>query len=198
MKNSKILAIILGIFFGIVIILAVLIFYSYSQISVSLTDISFHSIDWADFSFLTLIKLGLNVLSGNWLNAAFDLIEGVNLNLIFGITNNGILPVYIPDISYDLILNGINIGKGVTSIDDTIYPGKTKEVTTLQNFQKAGFEPAVSSIVDNKGVLEIRIKGNAHLKILGFEIPIPFESAKKISVYDEIKSRLSEELQISQ
>ena len=194
MKNSKILVIGLGIVFGIVIVFAGLLFYSYSQISVSLTDISYHSIDWADFSFVTLIKLGLNVLAGEWLNAAFELIEGVNLNLFFGVTNNGILPVYIPDISYDLILNGVNVGKGITPVNDTIYPGKTKEVITLQNFQKTSFEPAVSSIIENEGVLEIHIKGTAHLNILGFEFPIPFESSKKISVYDEIRSRLLGEL----
>lgn len=194
MKNSKILVISIGTIFGIGIIFAGLLFYSYSQISVSLTDVSYHSIDWADFSFLTLIKLGLNVLSGDWLNAAFDLIEGVNLNLFFEVTNNGILPVYIPDISYDLMLNGINVGKGVTPINDTIYPGKAKEVITLQNFQKTSFEPAVSSIVEKEGVLEIHIKGTAHLNIFGFELPVPFESSKKISVYDEIRTRLLGEL----
>ena len=195
MKKSKIAVISIGVAIGIVIILAGLLFYSYSQISVTLTDITYHSIDWSDFSFLTLIKLGLNVLAGDWLNAAFDLIEGINLNMFFGITNNGILPVYIPDISYELFLNGVNVGKGITPINDTIYPGKTKEVTTLQNFKKSGFEPAMSSIVENEGIMEIRIKGTAHLSIFGLEFPIPFESSKKISVYDEIKSRLLGELQ---
>lgn len=194
MKKSKIAVISTGIVLGIGIILIGLLFYSYSQISVTLTDVTYHSIDWADFSFLTLIKLGLNVLAGDWLNAAFDLIEGVNLNMYFGITNNGILPVYIPDISYELLLNGVNVGKGITPINDTIYPGKTKEVTTLQNFQKSSFEPAISSIVENEGMMEIRIKGIAHLSIFGFEFPIPFESSKKISVYEEVKSRMLGEL----
>ena len=194
MKNSKTIVVIIGIFFGILILFAGLLFYSYSQISASLTNLSYQSIDWADFSFLTLIKLGLNVLPGDWLSAAFDLIDGVNLNLFFEVTNNGILPVFIPDISYDLILNGVNVGRGITPINETIYPGKTKGLETLQNLQKSSFEPAISSIVENEGVLEIQIKGTAHLNIFGFEFLIPLESSKKISVYDEIKLRLSGEL----
>jgi len=70
--------------------------YSYTQISVSLNDIRYHSIDWEPFSFTTLLKLGLDVLTGNWIQGAFDLIKGINLNLVFGLSNNGFFPIYIP------------------------------------------------------------------------------------------------------
>ena len=174
-----------------------LVFYSYSQINVSLDEVSYHSIDWTEFTFLTLIKLGLDILVGDWLAAAFDLIEGINLNLFFEITNNGLLPVYIPDLSYDLSVNGEFVGKGITSIEKTIFPGQSINVKAFQNFQKSGLEPAISSIISNDGMMEIQISGTAHLKFFGLDLPIPFESSKKVSVYDEIRKKLSEEVLVN-
>ena len=37
--------------------------YSYTQLSVSLNDVRFHSIDWATISWSTLINLGLDTLT---------------------------------------------------------------------------------------------------------------------------------------
>ncbi len=106
-----------GAIIGIVIVLILLIIgglfaYSYTQLSVSLHDVKFYNIDWTSISWSTLLKLGLSTPSGDWLGAAFELIDGVNLNLIFELTNNGFLPVYIPDLSYDILINGISVGKG--------------------------------------------------------------------------------------
>jgi LEA14-like dessication related protein len=194
-KRAKAVGIGVGIFVLIIAIIGLLFYYSYTQIHVTLNDASFHSIDWAPFSWSTLLKLGLNALTGNWLGIAFDLVDGINLNLLFGVTNNGLLPVYIPDLSYDLSLNGVNVGKGYTTIDATIYPGHTQEITALQNLKKSSFSPAISSIVSNGGVIELKVSGTAYFKLFGLSIPIPFESTKQISIIDEIKSRLNNENQ---
>lgn len=190
MSKSKGAGIGIGIFFLIVIIIGGLLYYSYSQISVELNDVSYHSIDWTNFTFSTMLKLGLNALSGNWLSAAFDLIDGVNLNLFFGMTNNGFLPVYIPDLSYDLLVNGVYVGNGKSTINMTINPGESKQINAFQNFKKQSLTPAISSIVSNSGVMDIRVKGTAYFNLIGLQIPIPFESSKQISIYDEIKNKL--------
>lgn len=190
MKNTKAVGIGIGVFVLIIAIIGVLFYYSYTQIHVTLNDVSYHSIDWTNFSFTTLVKLGLNVLAGNWLGAAFDLIDGVNLNLFFALSNYGFLPVYIPDISYDLLVNGVPVGQGKVPINTTIYPGETKQVTALQNFKKSSLTPAVTSIVSNGGRIDLHVKGTAHFKLLGLDIPIPFESSKQVSLYDEIKNKL--------
>lgn len=188
-----------GIAIGIVlIILAIvggLIAYSYSQIHVSLNDVSYHSIDWVSFSWPVLLNVGLNVLSGNWLGAAFDLIQGINLDLEFGLYNGGLLPVYIPDLSYDLFVNGVPVGTGHSKVNITINPGQTKEITVLQNFQKSSLAPAVGYIVSNDGVIDLKVKGTAHFKLFVLDIPIPFESSKSISIKDEIRNRLNNEIQ---
>lgn len=179
----------------ILVLVGGLFYYSYTQLNVSLNDVRFHSIDWTTFSWFTLVNLGLNVLTGNWLGAAFELIDGVNLNLIFGLSNNGFLPVYIPNLSYDILVNGAYVGSGFTYLDATIYPGETREITALQNFQKSSLSPAVSSIVSKGGIMEINVKGTASFKLLGLSIPIPFESSKTISIQNEIKNKINAEIQ---
>ncbi|MEX2059891.1 MAG: LEA type 2 family protein, partial [Nitrosopumilaceae archaeon] len=188
----------ISVIIGIIVIVLGLVAYSYTQIHVSLNDVSFHSIDWASFSWSTLLKLGLNLLTGNWLGAAFDLIDGINLNLIFGLSNYGVLPVYIPDLSYDLSINGIPVGSGYSTIDTTINPGETREISVLQNFQKSSLSPAVVSIIDTGGIINLHVSGTAYFKLLGLTIPIPFESTKQVSIVDEIKSRLNKEIQKNQ
>lgn len=194
MKRTKAVVIGVGIFVLIIVILGLLFYYSYTQIHITLNDANLHSIDFVSLSWSTLLKLGLNALTGNWLGIAFDLVDGINLNLLFGITNNGLLPVYIPNLSYDLSLNGIKVGKGYATIDATIYPGHTQEISALQNLKKSSFSPAISSIVSNDGIIELKVSGTAFFKLFGQSIPIPFESTKQISIIDEIKSRLNNEL----
>jgi len=185
----------IGIFVLIILIVGGLIAYSYTQISVTLSDVSYHSIQWETFSWSVLLKLGLNVLSGNWLGAAFDLIRGINLDLEFGLYNGGFLPVYIPDLSYNLYINDVYVGKGYSEIEKTISPGQTKKIDVLQNFQKNDLAPAVSSIISNNGVIELKVKGTAHFKLFVIDIPIPFESTKSISIKDEIRNKLNSEIQ---
>ena len=181
--------------FVLLILIGGLFYYSYTQLSVELNSASLHSIDWASFSWSTLLKLGLNALSGNWLGAAFDLIDGVNVNLGFALYNGGLLPVYIPDLSYDLKINDIYVGNGFSKVDMTISPGQTKQIYSLQNFQKDNLNPTIYSIVNNGGRVEIAVSGTAHFSLFGIAIPIPFESSKQISVYDEIRQRLNEEIE---
>ena len=69
---------------------------------------------------------------------------------MFGLSNNGILPVYIPDLSYDILINDISIGQGYSDVDITINPGQTKEFTSFQNILKSSLSPAVFSIIDSK------------------------------------------------
>jgi len=186
----------IGILIFIVIFIIVgIIANSYAQISVSLGDASFHSIQLRAFSLTTLLSLGLNTLSGNWLGAAFDLIDEINLNLEFGISNNGFLPVYIPDLTYDLSVNGAHVGQGYSEIDTTINPGQSGQVYALQNFQKTGLLPAATSIVDNDGIIDLRVSGTAHFELFGLSIPIPFESSKQVSIIDEIRNRINIEIQ---
>jgi len=193
-KRTKVILIGVGIFALIIGILGLLFYYSYTQIHVTLDDANLHSIDFVPFTLSTFLRLGLNALTGNWLGLAFDLVDGINLDLLFGVTNNGLLPVYIPNLTYDLSLNEVNVGRGQATIDATILPGHTQEILALQNIKKTSFIPAINSIVDNDGIIEIRVNGTAFFKLFGQSIPVPFESTKQISIIDEIKSRLNNQL----
>lgn len=192
-------SIIVGIIFLIIIIIVGILFaYSYTHLNVNLTNVEFQSIDWEELSWSTLLKVGLNTLSGDWFSSAINLIQGINLNLILDLTNNGFLPVYIPDLTYDILINGIMVGGGNTNLDITINPGETKEIISFQNFQKSSLSPAVYSIINTNGIMDLKIKGTAYFKLLGFNIPIPFESSKKISIYDEVRNKINAEIQKNQ
>ena len=189
-------AVIIGIIFLAVIVIAVVLFaYSYTQISVNLNGVEFQSIDWEPISWEILLNLGLNALSGNWFDAAFDLIQGINLNLVFGLSNNGFLPIYIPDLHYDVLINDVSIGDGNSKINAIINPGQTKEIVSFQNIQKTSIFPASTSIIDSEGVMNIKVKGTAYFQIFSIGIPVPFESAKQISIYDEVKNKINAEIQ---
>jgi len=175
--------VVVGVFFSLVA-------YSYTQIAVNLEGVTLDSIDWTSISVSTLIKIGLDVLRGDWIDSALALIEGINLNFIFQFSNNGILPVHIPDLSYDLSINDVYVGQGNSTINTTINPGETKEIPILQNFQRDSLIPTVKSIVDRNGIMDLHISGIAYFKLLIFEVPIPFESTYQISIIDEAEIHL--------
>jgi LEA14-like dessication related protein len=193
LKKAIIIAAIIGV--TVIGIVFGLIAYSYTQIHVSLNDISSIGIELEDLSWSALIKLGLDALSGNWIAAALDVIVGINLELVFGLSNNGLLPVYIPELSYDLAINGIPIGKGHSEINTTINPGETKEIPILQHFQKDSFSPAIGSIINTEGVIDISVSGTAYFELLGQSIPISFESTRQVSIVDEIQNQLTRQIQ---
>ena len=175
--------VVVGVFFSLVA-------YSYTQITVNLEGVTLDSIDWTPISVSTLIKIGLDVLRGDWIDSALALIEGINLNFIFQFSNNGILPVHIPDLSYDLSINDVYVGQGNSTINSTINPGETKEIPILQNFQRDSLTPTVKSIVDRNGTMDLHISGIAYFKLLILEVPIPFESTYQISIIDEAEIHL--------
>ena len=188
---NKAACIVMASILVILVIIGGLLAYSYTQINVSLNDVKFHSIDLIPLSFTDLLSLGFDALTGNILGAAFDLIDGINLNLLFELTNNGFLPVYIPDIAYDLSLNGVPMGQGSSVIDATVNPGQTKQITAFQNFKKSSLIPAASAIIADGGMLDLKVSGTAYFKLLSLSIPVPFESSKQIPIIDEIKKKLS-------
>jgi LEA14-like dessication related protein len=178
----------MGIVFG-------LFAYSYTQIHVSLSEISSVGIELENLSWSVLITMGFDVLSGNWIAAALDVISGINLGLVFELSNTGLLPIYIPEISYDLAINDIPIGTGYSEINTTINPGETKDILIVQNLQKNSFSPAIESMINTEGVIDIGISGTAYFELLGQSIPIPFESTRNISIVDEIQNQLTRQIQ---
>jgi hypothetical protein len=44
-------------------------------------------------------------------------------------------------------------------------------------------------------VIKLHVSGTAYFKLLGMNIPIPFESTKQISLVDEINYHLNNEIQ---
>ena len=168
--------------------------YSFSQIHVSLSEVSSVDIELEALSWTDLIKLGLDALSGNWIEAAVGVIAGINMGLVFELSNNGLLPVFIPELSYDLSLNGISIGTGYSELNTTINPGDTKDIPISQIIQKTNLAPAIESIIESEGLVDIGVSGTAYFELLGNSIPIPFESKQQVSIVDEIQKQLEKQI----
>ena len=188
---KKLISVSFSIFFIIITIFAGLFAYSYSQLSISLTDVQYASVDLKKLSWSGVIQLGVYVLSGNWIDAISDLILGINLNLMFQLSNNGLLPVYVPDFSYDVLINDVSLGSGTGHAEFVLNPGDTIDIVTFQNIQKNNISSTLYSLTETEGTVKITVKGNAYFKLLWFNVPIPFESSKEISIYDEINNALA-------
>ena len=172
-------------------IFGILVVYSYSQLTVELIDIQYSSIELKELSWTDLIPLGISILSGNWLDALSDLILGIQLNLIFELNNNGLLPVFVPDLSYEILINDIIVGYGTSNANIVIGPGEKYEIMALQNIQKNSLSPTINSIIAAEGTMEITVRGTAYFELLWFDIPVSFQSAEQISIYDEINDALT-------
>jgi LEA14-like dessication related protein len=192
---GAIVAAIVGIIIGLVA-------YSYTQIQINLENVSYGGLDWAPLSFSTLIKAGLKggleLLQGNnfaaILSVVSTFITGLKLNLMFALSNHGIFPVYIPEISYDLSVNGIKIGQGHSIIDETINPGDTKNLPLFQDFQFGSFEPVATSVIASGGIVDLQVSGTSYFKFLGLTVPVPFQHSTRISLKDEIVNHIKNTL----
>jgi len=188
---SKGVGITAAIVLGILSLVAAFMAYSYSQIQVRLNDIDYAGINWAPISGSTLV----NALTGNYLGAGLSLIDGVKLNLLFEGRNNGVIPIEVPDVSYDLFINGVNVGKGQSYVNTIINPGESKVLPVTQDIQKSSIQSAAYTLIESGGKMNIEVRGTSHLKFFGLTLPIPFpfEASKQISITDEIKKRFSSE-----
>ena len=196
MKPIIVIPIVIIAIIGIVI---GLVAYSYTQIRFSLETISYQGLDFTTPSYTALLKLGADFLTGNWIGFALTLVTGVKLGLAFGLSNHGFFPVYIPDVSYDVLVNGVKIGQGQSHIASTINPGDTKSFQDdTQDIQFASIEPAIISIVSSGGMVNFQVSGTAYFNFLGINVPVPFQASKQINVVDEIKNHFSSYLNNNQ
>ena len=172
------------------LIFGTLVAYSYSQLTVELTDVQYSSIELKELSWTDLIPLGIAILSGNWIDVVSDLILGMHLNFVFELNNNGLLPVFVPDFSYEVLINDIVMGYGTGNADVVITPGEKYEIISFQNVQRNSLSPIIHSIITTEGMIDITVRGTAHFELLWFDIPVPFQSVTQISIYDEINAAL--------
>lgn len=186
MKKAATIGIIVAVAVSVVVI--GLIAYSYTQITLNLESITYQGLD-VSLSSGSLGKAISSGITGNWLEAALDLITGIKLGLGFGLSNHGFFPVFVPDVSYDLFVNDIKIGQGQSRIGLTINPGDSKHVDDFQYIQSSSIKPAASSIIQSGGIINFKVSGTAYFDFMGQTIPVPFEATKQVNIVNELKNK---------
>lgn len=164
--------------------------YSYTQLSGQITNVSYGGLTWAQPSATVVLELGADFLTGNYIGLAMTLVTGIDVIAEISISNGGILPVSIPSESHDLIVNGIDLGSGSSSVSETVNPGQTITVPVQQTIDTSSLSQLATSIVTSGGNLDIQINGDAHLSILGLPVNVPFEKSTQISLIQEIEQHI--------
>ena len=166
--------------------------YSYTKLSGQISDVSYGGLTWAQPSAGVLFELGADVLTGNYLGVALTLVTGIDLNAQLSISNGGILPVNIPSESHDLIVNGIDMGSGSSSVSETVNPGQTITIPVQQTISTSTLSQLASSIIASGGNLNIQIKGQANYSVLGLQMNIPFQKSTQISLVQVIEQHVQD------
>jgi LEA14-like dessication related protein len=169
------------------LLVAGLIGYSYTQISGQITNVSLSGITFAQLSAGTLVKLAANILTGNLLGIALNLVSSIDLNVQLALKNNGPLPVSIPSETHDLTVNGIDVGTGSANIEETLSPGQTITVPIKQSITTDSIAQIASSVIAAGGNVDVQINGQAHFSLLGLPVSISFQKSTQISLVDKLK-----------
>ncbi|MEO9320370.1 MAG: hypothetical protein ABI361_06830 [Nitrososphaera sp.] len=175
-----------------IIIVISLTYYSYQKVEFAITGISLSNIEFSAGSVGSLLNQGLNALSGNVTGSLESLIQSITVNLSFAISNRGVLPVYIPDFSYDLFINGIKIGEGKGSANLWISPGENKTIDIAQNLQGSSIKSTSESVIKSQGLMNVSANGTAQAQVLGISFPMPFNVSKQISLQNEVSKYLGQ------
>ncbi len=162
--------------------------YSYSKLGGQVTGVSYGGINWAPLSPGLLLRIGADALVGIYVGAALNLINSIKFNIQIALINNGVLPVYIPDETHDLAINGLEVGGGSATVDTTLNAGQTITVPVEQDLATSRVTEIASSIVASGGNLDVQVNGQAHFSLIGIPISIPYHAERQISIYQELKN----------
>jgi len=161
-----------------------LVYMSYSSVSVELVDVSILNVE-----IKANLKTLYSILTGNLLDALLSVVNSMDLSAQLKINNPSFIPLYVPPIDYDIYMNDIYMGN--RHIDAfTLPPQSSITKKVVQKVYLNQLEDLALSIVNKNGHLDVKIKGYTHVAFLN----IPFETTKRINVYEVIKEEIKQKL----
>ncbi len=159
-----------------IIIAAILLFgfvgevFSYSQTTGRVGDVTFENLVFRTPSAQTILQISAGLVTGNYLAFVLSLVQGVHLAISVELTNNGILPIYVPSQSHDVYVNNILVGSGSSSVSALILPSQSYNLTIDETiFTTIDFGQLALSLVQSNGVATVQIIGRS--SFLVFQIP---------------------------
>lgn len=180
-----------GIVLTIIILSGITLYYSYKNIEASI-----NSIELGDppikinKSKALLIGLTAILSGGATLPMMLDAVEGINLIIGVEIHNGGMLPIQIHSINYKLYINDIYVGDGWYNKTITIQSGQNNTIDIHQTINKDNLLDIANSIIENRGLAKIGIKGEIKVSLAGLNLNLQFDKQTTIDLYNTIKDAL--------
>lgn len=176
---------VVGVFLILLILGGVVfaVYSSYKSLQFSITGVSIKNIE---------LKPGWETIfyaiTGNLLLAALSTVYAIDLDLAVRVSNPSFLPVIIPSFDYRLYGNNVYIGSGRYPERVMVEPSSSRTIHITQKITVSAMPSLLTSIINNQGMLDVKVDGEAHLSPL--PISIPFQSTRSINVYQEVRNKI--------
>ena len=178
---------------AIIVILLILggsFFYSYSQLSVDVSQLKISGVELAEPSLAQLAQLGLALISGNPLGIAMSLVESIVVEGVLEVNNPGFLPVNIPEAQWALRINGIEAGFGEMPQEMIVSAGSTGIFPLRQEITLDRIPDLAAAIVATGGELDLVFDGTLETRFLILPLSISFTETATVSLAQEIENRV--------
>ena len=166
--------------------------YSYAKLSGQIADFSLGGLVLAQPSASVLLQLGVGVLSSDWLGVAMTLVTGITLDAQLSITNGGVVAATISSATHELDENRVVLGSDSTDVGMTVNPGQTVTIPVQQTIETSSLSQLASSIVSSGGDLNVQIKDQAHISVVGLPLSATFQQSSQVSLIQELEQHIEE------
>ncbi len=104
---------------------------------------------------------------------AYVTVTEIQLRIVLVLRNDGSIELLVPRTTFNVWADGVLVGPGDTP-EVRVPAGGTTSTQALLTISSVQAPAAYLALAD-AGKDSIRVKGDAHLEVLGFNVAIPFE-----------------------
>jgi hypothetical protein len=111
----------------------------------------------------SIVESILNIFNGNFLDAASLFIQGLNIEGSLVLTNDSFIPIYLPAMEHEIMLNGIPTQNLIQTDSMWLAPKSTHSETFQILIDTADLPQVILNLLANGGNIDIAIDSSASL-----------------------------------
>ena len=182
---------IISIVVSILLLISLVLYYSYTNVEAEVSDFKLGdpaiSISSEKISIAIISALISNEIS---IPLLIDVINGVNLDINMEIKNNGLIPIEIKSVKYQLYINEIDMGFNQLDLQISVPPGASRTLNFYHLIKRESLIEAVASMVESGGSANISIDGEATVSLLGINMTLPFYKKINLNLIEIIRMEI--------